>query len=81
MSDVRVVVLGSDPEILRRLARPGVRLVARRSPREAVAYAARVRPELVVLGPEHARSRWAPLFARVSPETLVFSAEEGIEAA
>lgn len=69
MSDIRVVVVGSDVPPLR----PGARVIVRPSILEALGYIRRTRPELVLLPRE--LWGWARAVAVHSPETLVFPAE------
>lgn len=75
---VRVVVVDADPRararLVSRLEAPGVRVVARSSPEDALEFVARARPELVLLGAEAWSLGWSPRFTGVSPDTIVFPA-------
>lgn len=71
---LRALVIDPDFSALSRasgLLKHGFRIVARRSPADALDYVARARPDLVLLAPSFWQEGWGAEILAASPETVV----------
>jgi len=74
LKDMHALVIDPDPATLTRIAGlldHGFRISTRLSPRDAMDYVARARPDVVLLGIDYWQDGWASEILAASPETVV----------
>lgn len=78
------LVIDPDPSVLTRIASTlghhGLRIAARLSPDDALEYAERSRPDLVLLGIRYWEAGWAGEILAASPESVVFPVVDTVDA-